>query len=104
MWAWLKSLVAWFLGGRRIIKQKITQLVPTPRPLTPPDPSPASGDRRPPPEPPRDRDSRVRAPRGHGPVDRATAAAVEEPDDDENLVVIGGPHGRCDSAGGFPRQ
>ena len=104
MWAWLKSLVAWLLGRSPLTELSITQLVPTPRPLTPPDPSPASGDRRPPPEPPRDRDSRVRSPRGHGPVDRATAAAVEEPDDDENLVVIGGPHGRCDSAGGFPRQ
>jgi hypothetical protein len=43
-----------------------------------------------PPPSPLDPESPVRSPRPFGPPDRITSAAVDEPQDDDNVVAVGG--------------
>jgi hypothetical protein len=84
MWRWLKALVDWVFSRR----SSLTLLS-----LQAPNAGEASrgGRRRPdPPQGPSDPDSRVRAPRWHGPKGRSASIAVAEPDDDESVVAIGG--------------
>ena len=89
MLRWLKALVDWVFSRR----SSLTLLS-----LQAPNAGEASrGGRRrlDPPQGPSDPDSRVRAPRWHGPKGRSASIAVAEPDDDESVVAIGGH----DSAG-----
>jgi len=61
--------------------------------LQPPDTTGASRNRRgfDPPKRPLDPDSRVRAPKSHGPAGRSSSIAVDEPVDDENVAAVGAP-------------
>ena len=86
MLRWLKTLVDWVFSRR----SSLTLLS-----LQAPNAGEASrgGRRRPdPPQGPSDSDSRVRAPRWHGPKGRSASIAVAEPDDDESVVATG----KCD--------
>jgi hypothetical protein len=80
----LKALVDWVFTRRSSLTLLSLQV---------PDAGEASrGGRRrlDPPQGPSDPDSRVRAPRWHGPKGRSASIAVAEPADDESVVAIGG--------------
>ncbi len=84
MLRWLKALVVSLFSRR----SSLTLLS-----LQAPNAGEASRGRRRGPNPPQgpaDPDSRVRAPRWHGPRGRSASIAVAEPDDDESVVAIGG--------------
>jgi hypothetical protein len=80
MWRWLQAVVDWFR------RPSLIQLS-----LQPPDTTGASRNRRgfDPPKRPLDPDSRVRAPKWHGPAGRSSSIAVDEPVDDENVAAVG---------------
>jgi len=78
--AWLKRLFQWLLSFFTRKRQ----------PADPMTPSFFPGARGPL-QPPRDPSSGVRHPRSHRPGGKSAAIAVDEPDDDEALMAIGGP-------------
>jgi hypothetical protein len=83
---WLRTLVDWIFGRTSSLVQLSLQA---------PNTYGASRNRWEGPDPlkrPFDPDSPVRSPRWHGPTGRSASVAVAEPVDDENLLVVGGPH------------
>ena len=94
MWRWLQAVVDWFRHPSLI------QLS-----LQPPDTAGASGNRQglDPPKRPFDPDSRVRAPKWHGPSGRSSLVAVDEPVDDQSVVAVGGPTRASSSRFTIPR-
>ena len=86
MLRWLKALVGWVFSRRSSLTLVSLQA---------PNAGEASrGGRRrlDPPQGPSDPDTRVGAPRLHGPKGRSASIAVAEPDDDESVVAIIGGH------------
>ena len=83
MLRWLKSFVDWVFSRRSSLTLLSLQAANAGE-------ASRGGRRRPdPPQDPSDPDSRVRAPRWHGPKGRSASIAVAEPDDDESVVAIG---------------